>query len=115
MTPGATPLLRIAPREAGHHNNYTNWRVRSEHELIYALNASRRFPDEPARAARLRRQMIPMIWRMRAQAVLACVRHAKFEAAWKGLEFMANRIDFAAEATPDSVVDWQKAAELLQE
>jgi len=34
----AEPLYAIAARESDHHNNYGNWRVRQESELIHELN-----------------------------------------------------------------------------
>jgi len=108
----AEPLLRVAPREAGHHNTEANWRVRGEYELIYALNCARRYPGETRETAKLRRQITPMLWTLRVRAVLYCLRHGRMRAAAEGLKFMARKLDFAADAAPDSVLDWDGALRL---
>lgn len=105
----AEPLLRVAPREAGHHNTSTNWNVRGQHELIYALNSARRHPGQGKKISALRRQITPMIWDMRIKALLACLRHGRMKAFMQGLVFMVRKLNFAADAAPDSVLDWEEA------
>ncbi|MEY4514221.1 MAG: hypothetical protein RLZZ450_6343 [Pseudomonadota bacterium] len=100
------PLIRVAAREMNHHNHLGNWKVRSEHELIYALNSARRYPGQPGEVARLRLRMTPMIWKLRAQAIVGCLRRGKLRDASRGLAYAARRRDFTAGANVDSVVDW---------
>lgn len=108
----AEPLLRVAPREAGHHNNSTNWGVRGEHELIYALNSARRYVGQARKIAKLRREIAPMLWQLRVTALLHCLRRGQMRAAAEGLKFMVRNLDFAADAAPDSVIDWDGALQL---
>jgi len=103
----AEPLLRVAPREVGHHNTSANWKVRAQHELIYALNSARRHDDDPGTVADLRSQIAPMIWRQRIRGLLYCLRKGKFRAFTEGVAFSARRLDFAAGPIPDSVIDWE--------
>lgn len=110
----AEPLVSISPRESGHHNNASNWNVRAQHELIYALNTARRYPNDVQKLAQLRREIAPMLWRQRVMSLLYCVRHGRVKAAKEGLEFIVRRSDFAAGAAPDSVLDWDGAAGLLK-
>ena len=103
----AEPLLRVAPREANHHNTLANWNVRGQYELIYALNSARRYPGHTEKVVELRRQITPMIWEMRIRALLDCLRCGRMQAFGQGLAFIARRLDFAAAASPDTVLDWE--------
>jgi glycosyltransferase involved in cell wall biosynthesis len=111
----AEPLVSTAPREVGHHNHPTNWRIRGEHELISVLNSRRRYPDDARKTTKLRRKIAPMHWYLRVWALLYCLRHAQWRATVEGLDFIARRLDFAADDPPDSVIDWAGAAQLLQQ
>jgi glycosyltransferase involved in cell wall biosynthesis len=102
----AEPLLRIAPREAGHHNTLANWNVRGQQELIYALNSARRYPGDTEKVAELRHQISPMIWKMRFRALLDCLRQGKIQAFVQGVAFSVHRLNFASGDLPDSVLDW---------
>jgi glycosyltransferase involved in cell wall biosynthesis len=111
----AEPLLRIAPREANHHNTAANWNVRGEHELIYALNSARRYPGQWKKITALRLQITPMIWNLRILALLYCLRHGRLRAFSQGLNFIARRFHFVADSIPDSVLDWEGAKLNLHE
>jgi glycosyltransferase involved in cell wall biosynthesis len=110
----AEPLVSTSPREVGHHNHPTNWHIRGEHEFISALNSRRRYPGDARKTAKLRREIAPMHWYLRIWALLYCLRHVHWRATAEGLEFIARRFDFAANDTPDSVLDWAGAAQLLR-
>ena len=110
----AEPLLRIAPREANHRNNSTNWTVRREHELIYALNTVRRCSGDPLRTAELRREIEPMLRQVRILALLSCLRHASLRGVLSGLVYSFRHRDFVADASPDSVHTWKDVACLLE-
>jgi glycosyltransferase involved in cell wall biosynthesis len=104
----AEPLYAIAPREADHQNSYENWRVHAEHELIHALNYRRRFGEVAnPEATAAHRAITKMFWRMRLQALAACVRHVRPAAFYRGLAFCRERprplelVDI-----PDSVLSW---------
>ncbi len=108
------PLMRIAPREPGHVNTGANWRVREEHELIYALNSARRYPGQEREIANLRREIAPMLWGLRLRSMLYSLRHGQIRVAVEGLGFMVRRPDFAAVALPDSVLNWEGALRRMQ-
>jgi glycosyltransferase involved in cell wall biosynthesis len=84
-------LLRVAPREAGHFNSGANWRVRTEHELIYAINAVRRFPNDRAALLRLRSRIERTFWKLRIQTLLFSARHADARGLWSGLRAIARQ------------------------
>ncbi len=109
----AEPLIKIAPREAGHQNSSTNWRVRRENELIYALASARRHPGDPAKVARLRREIAPIVWKKRLAAWSYCVRHGRWRAASEGVAFMARYLDFAADAR-ELPADWAAARKRVE-
>ncbi len=110
----AEPLFRVAPREVNHHNTYANWDIRRQHELIYALNSVRRYPGNMIETIRLRRQIAPMIWKMRCTALLVCLRHGRVKAFVDGLVFVFQRLNSTVNATSDSVLDWESASRDLQ-
>jgi glycosyltransferase involved in cell wall biosynthesis len=102
-------LYAIAPREGDHHNNYTNWRVRHEQELIHALNLRRRSEADPDadRAARQRRAISAMFWRARVSSLLACVRHVQPSAFASGIKFILDkRSPLRLDDEPDRALDW---------
>ncbi|HTU63914.1 MAG TPA: hypothetical protein VMF89_35860, partial [Polyangiales bacterium] len=111
----AEPLYTIAAREVDHHNTYVNWKVRRENELIYELNWRRRFARErePEPAERMRRVIARMQFRARTMALLACIRHARWQAAREGAQFIANEPPFGARVLPDAVTSWQELAERI--
>jgi len=103
----AEPLLCVAPREIVHHNNYSNWKVRTEYELIYALNSARRYQGQAHNVAKLRRKIAPMIWQVRLGLLLRCLWNREIKAAFDGMKFIFLRLNFAKDAIPDSVLDWE--------
>jgi glycosyltransferase involved in cell wall biosynthesis len=106
----AEPLYGVSPREAGHQNTYTNWRVREEHELIYALNHRRRFVHDPSgpEATRNRRAMASMLWRARAQQLFACLRHGEARGLLRGLGYLRSRPSpLATDDVADCVLTWE--------
>lgn len=108
------PLFMAPAREPGTPIDSSNWRVRGEHELIYALNSARRFPDDHAKVAKLRREITPMLWKVRLEAVAFCLWHRRWRAALEGAAFSLRHVDFAAGALPDSVLDWNGAMARLE-
>ena len=106
----AEPLLRIAPREASHQNNPTNWAMRQEYELIYALNTTRRFPNDPRSAAALRREITPLLWRQRLWSLAWCAYHARFRAVLKGLAYVARNLSILSAQPIDRVAEWEDVA-----
>ena len=110
----AEPLIVAAPRGPATVNNSRNWRHRSQHELIYALNSARRFPDDPERVTKLRREITPMLWRMRLEEMAYCLWHGSWSAAANGVAFILRHLDFAAGAGPDRVLDWEGARARLE-
>jgi glycosyltransferase involved in cell wall biosynthesis len=107
------PLICVASREAGHVATRPNWNVRREHELIYLLNTARRYPGQPEKVARLRREIAPMLWKCRARMFLQAVRHGDWRAASHGLRFAARVRSILAEPCPDNVLDWAGFQERL--
>jgi hypothetical protein len=105
-------LYAIAAREAGHHNNYENWNVRKESELIYELNWRRRFANEPSAGEQTRRQIARLAYRERALSLAACVRHARWQAAKTGLQYILNEPPFGARLLPESVLTWPEVRAL---
>jgi glycosyltransferase involved in cell wall biosynthesis len=109
------PLLKVFPREVDHHNNSANWSIRREHELICALNTARRYTGDPIKLAEIRREIAPMLWRVRVRALLSCLRRGKLRGALEGLVFLSLRRDFTLGAGPDSVHTWADAARLASD
>jgi glycosyltransferase involved in cell wall biosynthesis len=111
------PLFGISPREADHHNTDTNWRVREEHELIYALNFRRRHaaaPESPE-AARQRLAIQTMFWKIRARYLAVCARHGKLDAFARGVRFcIANPSPLALHGEPDAVLSWDGVDAMLK-
>jgi glycosyltransferase involved in cell wall biosynthesis len=105
----AEPLMKISPRGPGHVTEPSNWRVQREHELIHALSSARRHPGDPAAVARLRREIAPMVWKQRLRSLAYCLRHRRWRGVADGLAFILRHADFAAGASPDSVLDWEGA------
>jgi glycosyltransferase involved in cell wall biosynthesis len=103
-------LFRAAAREADHHNTYSNWRVRKEHELIYGLNLRRRFPRDTDEARVSRPRTLKMLRKERERWMLACARRAQFGALLDGLRFAWNT-PLLASNEPDSVVSWDALAQ----
>ena len=87
------PLLRIAPREPGHHNNSANWAVRAEHEKIYALNLARRFPGVRGAPSDLRGALNRMHWRERIRALAYCAYHGRWRALVAGVHHVLRLPD----------------------
>ena len=108
-------LYAISPRELDHHNNATNWKVQREWELIYALNAARRFPNDRAGQMMLQRQIRPMIWHARRRSLLYCVWHFKVNAALSGLSFALRHWDYATGVGPEKGFTWEDAIRLIGE
>ncbi len=107
-------LFKTFAREPGHAASVPNWRVRAEHELIYGLNSARRYPGQPDKVRQLRNQIAPMLWRIRVLMWLGAARRGQIKVAAEGLQFMAQHVDFAATAIPDSVLDWEGVAQQLR-
>lgn len=110
----AEPLVRTPPRELGVLPSARIWRVLCEHELIHALNSARRFPDDPAKITKLQREITPMLWKRRLQAMAFCLWHRSWRPALAGVGFTIRHLDFAAGAYPDRVLDWDGAQARLE-
>jgi hypothetical protein len=103
-------LFRAAAREVDHHNNDSNWQVKREHELIFALNLRRRFPVDTEEARAFRARTLNMLRVQRLRALLVCARHARFGAVLKGLRF-AGSTPLLSSNEPDSVSSWHALAQ----
>lgn len=107
------PLYKCAAREVDHHNHYTNWNIQRERELIYELNWRRRYLSDATAAERSRRRIARMMYLDRARSLLACVRHARWQAAMDGLRFVAQEPPFGARLLPQTATSWQELARQL--
>jgi glycosyltransferase involved in cell wall biosynthesis len=107
-------LMRTAPRDPGHPTEPTNWPVRREHELIYALNSARRYPGNPATVRSLRRAIAPMLWKMRFDSLAYCLWHRNWSAAARGVAFMRRYANFATDTDANTVLDWEGASRRLE-
>ena len=92
-----------------------NWAIRAQHELIYLLNSARRYPGDPARVARLRRAISPMLWAqvLDSSTLLYCAAHRHWRATSDGLalhRLRHARILVSDLTPPDAVLDWTLAA-----
>jgi glycosyltransferase involved in cell wall biosynthesis len=105
------PLVRAAARDLHYRPHSTYFSVRREHELIYALNTARRYPGEPAKVARLRREIAPMLWKLRLEALAYVAWHRQWRLVAEGLQLVTRHADFAGGDLPDVVHDWRAAAE----
>jgi glycosyltransferase involved in cell wall biosynthesis len=105
------PLVRAAARDLHYRPHSTYFSIRREHEVIYALNTARRYPGEPAKVAQLRREITPMIWKLRLEALAYCAWHRNWRLVSEGLALLAGHADFAGGDLPDVVHDWRAAAE----
>jgi glycosyltransferase involved in cell wall biosynthesis len=85
------PLIRVAPREIGHHNNFTNWRVASERDSIYARNVRRRHPEGGPKAERLLRQVEVMTFQDHVVSLISCLKHGKIGAFLRGVNYLRTR------------------------
>jgi len=103
-------LFCVSMRETGHHNNSTNWNVRKEHELIYALNSARRYPGRAGEISKLRKEIMPMLWNLRLRALLYCIRYGHIREVIEGIKFIFNNLDFVKETQTDTVITWDECA-----
>jgi glycosyltransferase involved in cell wall biosynthesis len=104
------PLVQVAARDLNYRPHSSYFSIRREQELIYVLNTARRYPGDAAAVGRLRRQIAPMLWRIRLEALAYCARHLQWRAVAAGLRLMVRQRDFASGTYPDAVTDWREAA-----
>ncbi len=85
------PIVCIAPHGENHKSVTKMWQVRAEHELIYQLNSARRYSDDALSLRRLRKNITPMLWHLRIQLLLSCIRHGRIHGFLEGLVYLAKR------------------------
>lgn len=88
----AEPLIKVAAHEKDHPIRIGNWRIRQEHELIYALNLPKAFPEiATAEARRARGRTVRMLWGQRLFWLAWCLRHGRFKSLFEGLTYCFTR------------------------
>jgi glycosyltransferase involved in cell wall biosynthesis len=107
-------LYASAGSATNHHNSSTNWSVRRESELIYELNWRRRYIAEPEAAERARQTIARIAYRQRALCLAACVRHARWGAALKGLKYIHSEPPVGARVLPESVLSWADVEQFIE-
>ena len=81
------PLIEIATRETGHHNNPGNLSVRKEFEHIYFLNLARVYELNDSNGKLIFATLKKNILKRNLHSILWCIRRGKFSLALEWTKF----------------------------
>jgi glycosyltransferase involved in cell wall biosynthesis len=75
------PLITIAPREKGHHNNAGNIKVRQQLEHICIMNAARFYGPDTTEGNTCRKSLEKDFRRLNFRSIFWCLKRTKFKLA----------------------------------
>jgi glycosyltransferase involved in cell wall biosynthesis len=90
------PLLSISARELNHHNQVGNWKVKAQHELIYALALQRLSSRNHADFIQVQRNVRKMLLRERVRWLLSALKRLRIMTFIEGVRFCSRPV-FAKE------------------